>query len=88
MENLNAEKTGTQIAVTYRETLSRTFIVSSDRPITPDEAIEKIRGMVDDGEIVLDCEDTPESEIDVSDTFPNGIVPEDRDVSYYEQVKY
>lgn len=69
-------------AVRVEETLARTYIVYGASSLN--EAIENVQQAYDNDEIVLECDDMSGSNISASTVFENGIVPADRDVSYYE----
>lgn len=90
MDNNAARINGTRIAVTYREVLQRTIIVNSNTPITPEEAKQRVQKLVEntEGEFFLDCDDVVERGTALSDLFTNGIVPEDRDTSYFMNIDY
>ena len=71
-------------AIKVKETLSRTVIVESE---SLEEAIEMVENAANNGDINLECEDFVDREIKPSELFENGIVPDGRDVSYFEHLK-
>ena len=73
-----------KFAIRVEEILGRTVIVNAENL---DEAIEKAEEAAEDGTLLLDgIEDYCEREIKPSDVFGSVVVPEDRDVSYYEHL--
>lgn len=68
-------------AIRIEETLGRTVIVEAENIET---AIEHIENIANNGTINLDAEDFTTREVFPSEIFANGIVPEDRDVSFFE----
>ena len=74
-----------KFAVRIEEVIGRTIIVEAEDIV---EAIEIIEEAANNGDIMLDgIEDFQGREIFPSKMFENGIVPEGRDVSYYEHLK-
>lgn len=72
-------------AIRVEEVIGRTIIVEAE---DIEEAIERVEEACNNDEIFLDgIEDFVERNVHPSDNFENGIVPEDRDVSFYEHLK-
>lgn len=69
-----------QYGIKIEEILRRTVIVEADNL---EEAIEKVQDAVWCDEIVLDADDYADREIEPSDNWSGGIIPEGADVSYY-----
>ena len=73
-----------KFAIRIEEVIGRTVIVEAENL---EVAIKKVEEAADNGEFLLDdVEDFVSREVKPSDVFENGIVPEDRDVSYYEHI--
>lgn len=72
-----------RFAIRVEEVLGRTFIVNAD---DLEEAIEKVERCVELGDINLDYDDFCDRSIEPSSTFDNGVVPDERDVSYYDSI--
>ena len=71
-------------AIRVEETIGRTIIVEAKNL---DDAIEMVENAANNDVILLDgIEDFVEREVKPSDVFEGGIVPEGRDVSYYEHL--
>lgn len=71
-------------AIRVEETIGRTIIVEAENL---DDAIKKVENAANNDVILLDgIEDFVEREIKPSDVFEGGIVPNGRDVSYYEHL--
>ena len=74
-----------KFAIRVEEVIGKTIIVEAN---TLDEAIEKVEEACDNDDIFLDgMEDFVERNVYPSDTFKDGIVTDDRDVSFYEHLK-
>lgn len=69
-----------KFGISVKEVLQRTVIVEAE---SLDEAIEKVEDAVTRSEIILDADDFLDRDIEPSKYFENGMVPEDKDVSYY-----
>ena len=76
-----------KFAVTVKEVLQRTVIVESQNIKTIEDAIEKVSAAVERSELVLAWEDSIDTEIAASDCFKDGLIPENKDVSYYFHLK-
>jgi hypothetical protein len=73
-------------AIRIEETLGRTVIVEAENL---EEATEAVENAVNNDEIFLDgVDDFISRDIKPSDAFDGGIVPEGRDVSYYDHLYY
>ena len=71
-------------AIRIEEIIAKTVIVEAD---DLDEAIEKVEAACNDDIIFLDgIEDFVERNVFPSEYFKNGIVSDERDVSYYEHL--
>lgn len=71
-------------AIRVEEVIGRTVIVEADDLI---EAIETVEAAASNGDLLLNgAEDFVERKVEPSDIFKDGIVPPDRDVSYYEHL--
>lgn len=71
-------------AIRIEEIIAKTVIVEAD---DLDEAIEKVEAACNDDIIFLDgIEDFVERNVFPSEYFKNGIVSNERDVSYYEHL--
>lgn len=68
-------------AIRIEETLGRTVIVEAD---SIEAAIEHVENLANNNTINLDAEDFTSREVFPSEIFANGIVPKDRDVSFFE----
>lgn len=74
-----------KFAIRVEEIIGRTVIVEAE---DIEEAIERVEEACNNDEIFLDgIEDFVERNVHPSNSFENGIVPEDRDVSFYEHLK-
>lgn len=74
-----------KFAIRVEEIIGRTVIVEAE---DIEEAIERVEEACNNDEIFLDgIEDFVERNVYPSNNFENGIVPEDRDVSFYEHLK-
>lgn len=74
-----------KFAIRVEEILGRTVIVEAE---DIEEAIERVEEACNNDKIFLDgMDDFVERNVYPSDNFKNGIVPEDRDVSFYEHLK-
>ena len=71
-------------AIRVVETLAKTIIVKKAKSL--EDAISKVEEAVDNDRVMLSYDDFAEREFEASYVFENGIVPEDRDVSYYEMI--
>ena len=72
-------------AIRVEETIGRTIIVEAENL---DDAIEIVEDAANNDKILLDgIEDFVGREVKPSDVFEGGVVPDDRDVSYYEHLK-
>lgn len=71
-------------AIRVVETLAKTIIVKKAKSL--EDAISKVEEAVDNDRVMLSYDDFAEREFEASSVFENGIVPEDRDVSYYEMI--
>ena len=70
-------------AIRVKEILARTIIVEDAENL--EEAINKVQDAYNNRKIVLSYDDYYETEIIPSDAFEaEGVVPDTRDVSYYE----
>ena len=69
-----------QYGISVREILKRTVIVEAK---DLEEAIQKVEGAVERDEISLDVDDYDDREIEPSEYWDGGKVPEDQDVSFY-----
>ena len=69
-----------QYGISVREILKRTVIVEAK---DLEEAIQKVEGAVERDEISLDVDDYDDREIEASEYWDGGKVPEDQDVSFY-----
>ena len=58
------------------EKLAKTFIVDAD---SYDEAVQKAHDSYIRGEIILECDDYEEMEIEESETFGRNAIPEDNE---------
>lgn len=72
-------------AIRVREILQRTVIVD-DAPSLGD-AIDAVNGVIEQDKLLLDCEDFNEREVTASPMYENGEVPEDKDVSLFDNLK-
>ena len=71
-------------AIRVEETIGRTIIVEAENI---EDAIEMVEDAANNDKILLDgIEDFVGREVKPSDVFEGGIVPDDRDVSYYEHL--
>jgi len=71
-----------EYAIRVEQLLRRTIIVRSN---SLEEAIDTITTAVENNEIILDgIDDFSEQNIKPSELFDGGVVPKNRDVSYYE----
>ena len=71
-------------AIRVEETIGRTIIVEAENL---DDAIEMVENAANNDVILLDgIEDFVGREVKPSDVFEGGIVPDGRDVSYYEHL--
>ena len=71
-------------AIRVEETIGKTIIVEAD---DLEEAIERVEEACNNDEIFLDgYEDFVERNVKPSEYFKNGVVPEDKDVSFYEHL--
>ena len=71
-------------AIRVEETIGKTIIVEA---ADLEEAIEMVEEACNNDEIFLDgCEDFVGRDVKPSEYFKNGIVPEGKDVSYYEHL--
>lgn len=68
-------------AIRIEETLGRTVIVDAD---SIEVAIEHVENLANNDTINLDAEDFTSRDVFPSEIFTKGIVPEDRDVSFFE----
>lgn len=69
-------------AIRVEEIIGRTFIVEAE---SKDDAVQKITNAVENSEISLSAiDDFSERTIAPSENFEDGLVPENRDVSFYE----
>ncbi len=73
-----------KFAIRIEETLARTVIVEADSSAN---AIGRVMDALDNYEICLGCDDFFERTVQPSQVFDNGIVPDNRDVSFYEHLK-
>jgi hypothetical protein len=74
-----------KFAIRVEEVIGRTIIVEAE---DIEEAIERVEEACNNDEIFLDgIEDFVERNVYPSDNFKNGIVPDGRDVSFYEHLK-
>lgn len=74
-----------KFAIRIEEIIGKTVIVEAE---DIEEAIERVEEACNNDEIFLDgIEDFVERNVHPSNRFENGIVPEDRDVSFYEHLK-
>lgn len=72
-------------AIRVEEVIGRTIIVEAE---DLEEAIEKVEDACNNDEILLDgMEDFVERNVYPSNNFNNGIVPDGKDVSFYEHLK-
>ena len=72
-------------AIRVEETIGRTIIVEAENLI---EAIGIVEDAANNDEILLDgIEDFVGREVKPSDVFEGGIVPDGRDVSFYEHLR-
>ena len=71
-------------AISVREILKRTVIVNASNL---DEALRKVQDAVHADEILLDMDDYDDREIEPSEYWPDGEVPEGADVNYYYQLE-
>ena len=73
-----------KFAIRVEEILARTVIVEAE---DLEEAIEKVEDACNCDEIYLDADDFFERNVQPSENFKDGIVPDGRDVSFYEHLK-
>ena len=71
-----------EFAVKIKETLERTVIIEAEDKY---QALEIVEDKAND-EINLDAKDFSGREVLISDEFPDGVVPDDADVSHYMHV--
>lgn len=71
-----------KFAVKIKETLERTVIIEAEDKY---QALEIVEDKAND-EINLDAKDFSGREVLISDEFPDGVVPDDADVSHYMHV--
>ena len=72
-------------AIRVEEIIGRTIIVEAENL---DDAIEMVEDAANNDVILLDgMEDFLEREVKPSDVFEGGVVPDGRDVSYYEHLR-
>lgn len=74
-----------KFAIRVEEVIGRTIIVEAE---DLEEAIERVEDACNNDDIFLDgIEDFVERNVYPSDNFKNGIVPDGKDVSFYEHLK-
>ncbi|MEE1303137.1 MAG: DpnD/PcfM family protein [Bacteroidales bacterium] len=74
-----------KFAIRVEEVIGRTIIVEAK---DLEEAIDRVEEACNNDDIFLDgIEDFVERNVYPSDSFKNGIVPDGRDVSFYEHLK-
>lgn len=74
-----------KFAIRVEEIIGKTVIVEAE---DIEEAIERVEEACNNDEIFLDgIEDFVERNVYPSNNFKNGVVPEDRYVSFYEHLK-
>ena len=74
-----------KFAIRVEEVIGRTVIVEAE---DIEEAIERVEEACNNDEIFLDgMEDFVERNVYPSNNFKNGIVPDGKDVSFYEHLK-
>lgn len=66
--------------IEVREVSKRTVIVDADNL---NEALQKVEKAVENEEIVLDYEDYDYRDINASEYWEQGLIPDDEDVSFY-----
>lgn len=71
-------------AIRVTETLARTIIVEAD---DLEDALQQTEDAVSSDKIILDADDYDDREIEPAAWTDNGLVPENRDVSYYYQLR-
>lgn len=72
-------------AIRVEEIIGRTIIVEAENL---DDAIEMVEDAANNDVILLDgMEDFLEREVKPSDVFEGGVVPDGRDVSFYEHLR-
>lgn len=69
-----------RFGIKVEEFLRRTVIVEAE---DLHEAMEKVREAVWSGDITLDADDYADREIEPSDNWEGGVIPDGADVSYY-----
>lgn len=73
-----------KFAIRIEEIIGRTIIVEAE---DLEQATERVEEACNNDEIFLDgIEDFVERKVYPSDNFTNGIVPEGKDVSFYEHL--